>query len=219
MSQPLINILTRTSNRPNGFNITYNSIKNQTYKNIKHIVSYDNNDDLSYINRYDNLTLVKVDKDRLISEDNSPNPRTGKYSPHNLYFNEMVKFVDSGWVMYLDDDDKFVDNHCLEKIVNMINQSDEDTLIFWQFKLGNNLILPKNIDDKNPPKLYNIGGGSIVFNSKYKEHSKWDSWKCSDFRVIDNLYNNIPKNKFIKEVLILAPKPGSGDRVDIYIKS
>ena len=59
--------------------------------------------------------------------------------------------------------------------------------------------------------------GKIIFNSKYKEYSKWDSWKCSDFRVIDNLYNNIPKNKFIKEVLILAPKPDSGDRVDIYI--
>ena len=217
MNLPLINILTRTSNRPNGFDITYNSVKNQTYKNIKHIVSYDNEKDLSYISKYDGLHLIKIDKDKLISEDQSPNPRTGKYSPHNLYFNEMIKIIDEGWVIYLDDDDRFTDKYCVEKIVNTINNSDDDTLIFWQFKLGNNLILPPIINDNNPPQLYKIGGGAITFNIKHKKHATWDAWKCSDYRVINNLYNNLNKVKFINEVLVLAPKPGSGNKVDIYI--
>lgn len=215
MQKPLINILTRTSNRPNGFDITYNSVLNQTYKNVRHIVSYDNDEDLDYIGEYGGLDLIKIDKNKLIREDNSPNPKTGKYSPHNLYFNEMIKMVDEGWVIYLDDDDRFVDDYCLEKIVNVINESDEDTLVFWQFKLGSNLILPPIIDDNNPPQLYKIGGSTFTFNVKYKNDAVWDSWKCADFRLISKLYNLIKKNIFIREVLILAPTPGSGNRIDI----
>jgi glycosyltransferase involved in cell wall biosynthesis len=215
MNNPLINILTRTSNRPNGFDITYHSVKNQTYKNIKHIVSYDDDNDLSYLGNYGDIELVKIDKMGLINNDNSVSPNTGKYSPHNLYFNEMVKYIDSGWIIYLDDDDEFTDETVIEKIVNVINENDEDTLIFWQFKLGENWILPKDISKNIPPVIGNIGGSTIAFNIKYKDIAIWDSWKCSDFRVIDKLYRSVPKIKFIKDVLVLAPIPGSGNKIDI----
>jgi hypothetical protein len=219
MNNPLINILTRTSNRPNGFSVTHQSIKNQTYKNIKHIVSYDNDNDLSYLNEYSDIELVKINKLELINKDNSISPNTGKYSPHNLYFNEMIKYVNDGWVIYLDDDDKFTDDTVIDKIVNAINDSDDDTLIVWQFKLGNNLILPKEISKDIPPVIAGIGGGAIAFNCKYNNDAIWDSWKCSDFRVIDKLFHKIPNIKFIKEVLVLAPIPGSGDRIDIIKES
>jgi len=45
-SNPKINILTRTSGRPNCFKRCVDSIKSQTYKNINHIVGAD--DDASY---------------------------------------------------------------------------------------------------------------------------------------------------------------------------
>ena len=217
MHEPLINILTRTSNRPNGFKLTRNSIERQTYKNINHIVSYDNEDDLNYLNKYGNLTLVNIDKNKLIESDNSKTPNTGKYSPHNLYFNEMIKYVNGGWVLYIDDDDYFKDDNCIEKIVNEISRSDDDTLIFWQFILGDNLILPKDISKDNPPKLYNIGGGSVCFNYKHRDIATWDSWKCSDFRVIDRLFNNIPQVRFINEILVISPKPGLGNKLDINV--
>jgi hypothetical protein len=215
MNNPVINILTRTSNRPNGFSVTYDSIHNQTYKNIKHIVSYDNDTDLQYLANYNDIKLVKIDKFGLINSDNSPNPNTGKYSPHNLYFNEMVKYVDNGWVIYLDDDDKFTDDTVIEKIADLINSNDDDTLIVWQFKLGDNWVLPNDISKEIPPVIGGIGGSTIAFNIKYSNDAIWDSWKCSDFRVINSLYHKIPKIKFIKEVLVLAPIPGSGNRIDI----
>lgn len=217
MHKPLINILTRTSNRPNGFKLTRNSIEMQTYKNINHIISYDNEDDLNYLNQYSNLTLVKIDKNELIKSDNSKTPNTGKYSPHNLYFNEMVKYVNDGWVLYIDDDDYFKDEYSIEKIVNEISKSDDDTLIFWQFRLGDNLILPKDLSKDNPPKLYSIGGETICFNYKYKDIVIWDGWKCSDFRIIDKLFNNVPKFRFINEVLVIAPKPGLGNKIDVNV--
>ena len=64
MKNPLINILTRTSNRPIGFKNCELSIKNQTYKNIKHIVSYDNDNDLTYLKETENK--IKVDMNQLI---------------------------------------------------------------------------------------------------------------------------------------------------------
>ena len=217
MQNPLINILTRTSNRPNGFKRNYDSVHNQTYKNIRHIVSYDNDLDLSYLNLYDNIDLIKINRDELINNDNCVNPNTGKYSPHNLYFNHMVKNISDGWVIYLDDDDTFAHPMVIEQIVNEINKIDEDTLIIWRFKLGTSLLLPMELSDEIPPSIGKIGGSCIAFNIKYKDYAVWDSWKCSDFRVIDRLFKNIPKYVFIKKTYVLAPIPGSGDKIDLKI--
>ena len=53
----LINILTRTSNRPIGFYNCYQSIKNQTHNNINHFVSFDNYQDQEYID-FEELTRI-----------------------------------------------------------------------------------------------------------------------------------------------------------------
>jgi len=67
-NQPiLINILTRTSGRPNGFNKCRKSIENQTYIQIKHLVSYDDNNDLHYLKKYD-CEKIKVKPPLFISK-------------------------------------------------------------------------------------------------------------------------------------------------------
>jgi len=217
MDKPVINILTRTSNRPNGFDINYKSVHGQTYDNIKHIVAYDNDSDLEYINNYDNLTVVKIDRQNLIDNDTFVDPKTGKYSPHNMYFNEMIKEVEDGWVIYLDDDDTFVHSMVIQQIVKEINKVDNDTLLVWKFKLGTSLILPKAFSDEYPPRIGGIGGSCMAFHIKHKDLAEWDSWKCSDFRVIDRLYKGIPKHKFINKLYVNAPIPGSGNKIDLKV--
>lgn len=212
MHKPLINILTRTSNRPNFFNRNVNSVNSQTYKNIRHIVSYDNDDDLEYINKHNNLTLVKIDKDKLIREDNSPNPNTGKYSPHNLYFNEMLKVVEEGWVIFLDDDDLFYDENSLEIIVN--NILNDDTMVIWQMNFINGLILPPTDELKGKPKLGKIGSPCFSFNIKQLGDIKWDGWKCGDFRFIEKIYNKTDKKITIPKILIEINNIGSGNKND-----
>lgn len=218
MDKPLINILTRTSNRPVGFSINYESISTQTYDNINHIVGYDNDSDLEYLNGYDNILKVKIDRDELIKNDTSVNPNTGKYSPHNLYLNELIKHVESGWIIYLDDDDRFMHNRVIEQIVKEINKVDDDTLLVWRFKLGDRLILPIEFGPDNPPTIGRIGGSCMTFHSKYSNTVKWDSWKCSDYRVIEKLYQNIPNHIFIKKTYVYAPVPGSGNKKDLIGK-
>lgn len=64
-SQPVINIITRAS-RPNFFKLNYESIHNQTYKNINHIVTYETPEMYEVLKEYKDLTLVKVPHKRRI---------------------------------------------------------------------------------------------------------------------------------------------------------
>jgi hypothetical protein len=213
MHKPLINILTRTSNRPNFFNRNVDSVNSQTYKNIRHIVSYDNDDDLEYINKHDNLTLVKIDKNKLIQEDDSPNPNTGKYSPHNLYFNEMLKIVEEGWVIFLDDDNIFNNDNSLKDISKYMLNDDE--LIIWQINFINKLVLPPTEYLYNPPKLGLIDSACFSFNIKNLGDIKWDGWKCGDFRFISHIYNKVTNKIIIPKLFIDIDNIGSGNKNDL----
>ena len=46
---------------------------------------------------------------------------TFKHSPYNVFLKIAEKEVKPGWVIYLDDDDLFMDNNILQKIVEQIN--------------------------------------------------------------------------------------------------
>jgi glycosyltransferase involved in cell wall biosynthesis len=213
--EPLINIITRTSNRPNNFQKTLSSIRQQTYKNINHIVCTDDVESIHYVINSGIKSFLFLNKENLISNDKNPNPNTGPYSPHNLYFNEVHKYIKDGWVIYLDDDDRFVDSFSLENVVKLINNNDEDTLIIWRMIYSNGSFLPLDVSPSRPPRIGGIGGSCFTFHSKYINIATWDSWKCSDFRVIDRLYKQIPKNIFSTEPIIFVPSAGFGLKKDI----
>ena len=92
MKEPLINILTRTSNRPNYFARCQQSIREQDYKNVRHIVSIDNDESKSYVRGVD--TIVRVhpmqynDTIKIL-------PRT-RFAPYNLYLNDLLDNVEDG---------------------------------------------------------------------------------------------------------------------------
>jgi GT2 family glycosyltransferase len=212
-----INVLTRTSNRPTGFKRCYDSIKKQTHLNINHIVSYDNDNDLSYLSKYEDITLVKIDRDEAIKNDKSPQNIESKLfwkSPHNLYCNYLLDEVDNGWVMFLDDDDEFKDPNALTKITSRIK--DQDTMFFWQMEFLNGIRLPDAGSFANKtPKLFKIGSPCFLFHSKWKNRVRWDSFKCSDFRFVDQMNRVINKAEWIYEPFIQINSIGSGKRIDI----
>ena len=212
----IFNILTRTSNRPNGFDKCYNSIINQTYKNINHIVSYDNDKDLDYLNKYD-LTKVKVDREFLIKTDTSKVQKSPNFwfSPHNLYLNVLLEHVSDGWIIFLDDDDMLLSDTVIEEINNSL--VDEDTMLIWQMRYPNGMILPNNSDYKlKKIRLGGIGGSCFTFHSKWKDVAKWDAYKCGDFRFLEKLSKSIPNKKWIDSPFIqLNNGGGHGKRIDL----
>ena len=81
--QPLINIITRTSNRPIYFKKNRNSILEQTYKNIRHIISVDNKISYNYVKTHNIKDIVFINKNVF---------KQSKFV-HNLYINTLLKEV------------------------------------------------------------------------------------------------------------------------------
>ncbi len=216
MQKPLINILTRTSNRPNGFDICVNSIKNQTYENINHIVSYDDDLDLNYINNY-NVSKIKINREEIIKNDKSVNPNNPNFwfSPHNLYCNSLLDEVKDGYIMFLDDDDMLLHENVIEVIVN--NIVDEDTILIWKMQYPDGRLLPdSNSYETKSIRLGGIGSPCFLFHSKWKDFYRWDTYKCGDYRFLEKLYKKIPNNKWINSPFIkLNNSGGLGKKEDI----
>jgi hypothetical protein len=208
-----LNILTRTSNRPIAFKRNAESVQKQTYMNINHIIGTDDKKSFDYIQEHGYEDIVYIDRQSILDNDTCVNPHTGPYSPHNLYMNEIQKSVTDGWIMYLDDDDYLVNETTIEEIMSVVNNSDEDTIIYWQMQYSDGRALPVTMN-KKPPRIGGIGSPCFTFHSKYLKFAEWDSWKCSDFRVVHRLHQNIEKYIWIPKVYVKIPSIGLGNRKD-----
>ena len=174
-TNPLINILTRTSNRPNYFYENRYTILSQTYKNIRQIISVDN--DLSY--KY--VKQCKVNDEDIVRL-KSTSRVSHTHMPYNLYCNRLMEKVTEGWIMYLDDDDILYHENTINSILPLLN--DTDNIIIWKCLRQNN-IYPVNF--RRCVKQYDIGSNSFMFHSKNIKYAQWDDKESSDFRCIDKL--------------------------------
>jgi hypothetical protein len=165
-----INILIRTSNRPDSFTACIESILTQNYKNYNIIVSYDKIESLEYLKKYDNITYHLM---------NINNPNKYKF---NLYCNFLMDQVVDGYIMFLDDDDILTHNNVLS-IINDYLRS-EHTMLIWKFMRPDKLIYPK---DTNNILLGSIDTTSFCFHSKFKSLARWGDKQCGDFHFITQL--------------------------------
>lgn len=189
----LVNIITRTHGRPVFFKNCRESILNQTYKKINHIVGTDINCDY-----YDNaikLSPKEVQQPRLMPEYNT------YPAPWNLHLNELGTYVKDGWVMYLDDDDVFCHKNALKFIVNNID--DDDQILLWRVKINineNGWIVPNNAAFGKKIEAGNFSGIGMMFHSKHLPVD-WGSWSYGDFRVASQLLTKKLKPRWIDLVL------------------
>ena len=194
-SDALVNIITRTHNRPKYFKNCRESILNQSHKNINHVVGSDT--DCDYYDNYIKLKLQDVQ---------FPAAEYGSYqAPWNLHLNELQKHVKDGWVMYLDDDDKFVSNESLKMIMN--NIENEDQMLLWRVDI-NGWIVPPN-ESFGKIVAGQISGIGFMFHSKHLPVD-WGSWNFGDYRVMTQLAKKL-KEKWINVVLTQTQgKPNFG---------
>ena len=214
MSNILINILTRTSGRPEGFKVALDSVRSQTYKNINHIIATDDINSEYYL-QSENVNYMFFNRSHFANKvAPSPARRSSIKLPHNLYFNEMIKHVKEGWILYLDDDDRLSSNTIIEELVEQIKPTDD--LLLWKTKFPSNLIqgsiLPPN---EGPPQPGQIDGHCHGVNSRCKDKIEWIGWNFSDFYVIDKLYNEIENKRWLDLILVEKSQIGMGKRGDI----
>jgi hypothetical protein len=101
-----LNILIRTSMRPEFFKKCIKSILSQKYTNFYVYICYDKEDSLSYLNdyesKYTNITTFFIQNDSV-----------EKYK-FNLYNNTLMDKVIDGFIIFLDDDDIFCHDMCFK---------------------------------------------------------------------------------------------------------
>jgi hypothetical protein len=206
--EPEINILVRTSGRKRYFEECIKSIQEQNYDNYNIWLSIDNGDKypIPYpaYQVYINSEEIKILKER--------NHDDGVVFHYNHYINILQNHVNNGLIMYLDDDDKLMDNNTFNKIASEYKKGNE--LIFWKAKVGARTLPPDELW-KQEPKLFNISGIGYAFDSKYKEFAWWRPFKRADYHCAKSLYNNIQNKGWIKEILA-STQNGShaGMRID-----
>ena len=194
----MINILTRTSNRPKYFRDCIKSLESQTYKDWRLIISADDDFTQNYVNEYDYGHLyinIKGEK--------------GAY-PFNRYFNIMQNYIKEGWIIYYDDDVIFKKPESLEIIAD--HCKDEDTLVFWKYEFRDGRILPDAGYWKKYPQRKHIDSGCFAHHCKYR--TQWNDARASDSMVVQQLYKQIPNKIWINDILIFAQTVGGGLRKD-----
>lgn len=184
--EPLVNVLVRTHNRPKFFQDCVQSILDQTYKNIRIIVSVDNPDSKKYVIPYP-VTPVECTP----SSDIPPipeDPSYGEKAPYNLYLNDMAKVVNQGWVMYLDDDDYLSDKNAISEAVKTIKN--EDSLVLWRI-FSSQRVVPNDRNFGKPPVNCDIGNNGFMFHSKHLPLVNWEPYRKGNYRVAAALYKKL----------------------------
>lgn len=193
--KPLFNILIRTSDRPKYFDDCVKSIYEQTYKNWQIIIGIDKKETENYtVDAKGRTVYYNFDKIKI-----SPKPKNDNYGvpfKYNLYFNELHKHVQQGYIIYLDDDDALFDKNSLYDLAQQIN--DEDTLVFWRVQFPNRLV-PSNQNFEKSPVLKDISGIGFTFPNKYK--LVWEPFKRGDYRIAKKLTETIPKKVYFNKII------------------
>jgi glycosyltransferase involved in cell wall biosynthesis len=193
--KPLINILVRTSGRPNYFKDCIKSIYSQTYKNWNLIIGVDNKNTLLYTQSSLGRD-VTYNYSKLIIPSAPDSNEYGLKFPYNLYLNDLQNEVKDGYVIYLDDDDRLQDKHSLLKLTNVIKTDDD--FVIWRVKFPNRLV-PSDKNFGVPPVMKDISGIGFSFHIKNKEI--WEPYKRGDYRVAKKLYDKIPNKIFLNEII------------------
>jgi len=196
--RPLINIITRTSNRPNFFEANRASISSQTYPSIRHIVGYDDIESESYLNGYPDVEKFYIPSDYADKSIDIPDPMTGGRFKYNLYFNFLFNKVEDGWILILDDDDHLANNKVVAHMASHLKYKTDMLIFQMQYKNGN--VLPAKLYKK--PVIGKIGSPCILIHSSIAKRIKWDGWKCADYRYISKCWDYSERKIWLNTPLI-----------------
>lgn len=185
-SEKKINILIRTSNRPDRFKRCINSVLNQKYNNFRVFICYDNVNSLDYLKKLDDNSKIQYFFVYVKSKE--------RYK-YNLYCNRLKSLVNEGFVLYLDDDDELVHDLSLYTINKYLQNNH---ILVWKFFRSDKLIYPKNLNKIILGEIVSCGFSSHIKN--FKDISWWDK-RNGDYNIFCKLLSKNIRIKFIEYIL------------------
>lgn len=176
MNSPLINILIRTSAREKAFSRCLQSIQQQTYRNVRLVVSYDTEKRPEYVP----LELGE----RLITA--IPVPKCTTEYGYNLYCNDLISQVNEGYWLILDDDGLLYNKTVIEHLVPHLKENKANIVRF---------IRGKKV--KPPTKAIisgKIGMPCILLHAKHKGIAQFDDSSNADYKFIKEAVDKLGMN-------------------------
>lgn len=191
MQNALINILIRTSHRPDLFKRCIESVEAQTYKNIRIIIGHDQESARDYI-------PVKYEAYKM--------PINDLQSFYwNLHCNHLKSFVTEGWFFYLDDDDYLYSETSLESIsTKLIDPS--YGVICQMLRRGRPKPPGDYIENKKIVKG-KIGNPCLFLHHSQKDIAYFDGEKAADYRWIKDVEKVLPL-QFYPQVVVRTGNNG-----------
>ena len=207
---PKINILMRNTYRPTYFRKCIQSILTQKYQDYRIIMCYDDDNCLEYLKEYMNHEKMEIFKATSVDKSQS--------HFYNLYCNELLSRVkstnnsddrDSGWIIFLDDDDMFESPESLSIIASNISRETlthspniirDNRIFLWKVRFSKNiLVYPR---DRAVIKKRDITTCGLCFHSRYKHLSQWESKQGSDWIYFSKLFENVYKSPTSQRIFI-----------------
>jgi hypothetical protein len=197
---PTVNIIVRTSKRPNAYNRCIRSIYEQDYPNINIVTITDEQEGVSY------SRPVRGRHIHCTYHGKGQQPEGKEYGrsfPFNRYL-DMVQRRVKGYLLFLDDDNMLIAKNAISTIVDNMT---EDTLLVWRCQFGDGRVLPSESFGKEI-KLYDIDTACFMYHSNHVDKSDWSQWKRADFRTAFKL------NRYLctrwMDVILTRQQMGSG---------
>lgn len=188
-----INVLIRTSYRPVLFQRCLDSIRSQTHQNIRIIVSYDDEKALEYIPE-------GIDKIRVYKEESIP-------FFYDNYCNQLKELVNSGYFMFLDDDEILASDKCIESICKHLKGNYG---LICQFSREGNLKPSNDLIRQNRIRRGKIGMPCLFLHHSLKNVADFDgSVGASDYHWIKAVYKKV-RLKFVPIVVAYADRRSNG---------
>lgn len=188
----MITILVRCSYRPKGFSRLWESIKNQTYKSVKVICSYDDERALSYIpEECEKIRVHKFDAPFF----------------YDAYVNPLKSAVIYGWFCVIDEDDYIDSPTALQRVSKHLIGNNG---VICQFRRGERLKPSNQLIMYRRVIRTKIGMPCLFLHADRKDVAFLDGYQpAADYLWIKEVSKKIPL-KFVPIVVVRSDKRGYG---------
>jgi GT2 family glycosyltransferase len=174
-----IYVLIRTHKRPKALRRCLNSLCEQTNKNFSVAIISDYEKDLveNLAHEYPDIHFMFI------------HVRPLGYPGCNLYLNQVKNYIDSDYVIFVDDDDIVVDNTYFKTIENITNVSPYPVIIS-KSQFPRIIIPPDNRWGLYPQTGY-IGTLNFCIRNDIYKRCNWSGDQTGDFHFIKDVFDNI----------------------------
>lgn len=178
----IIHILTRTGTRENCFQRLQKSLHLQKFTHYKHLISNDN----------EHNTFLKDEK-YVIPVQREPKKFFWE-CPYEKYLNTLCN-VANGWIIFMDDDARFVDSKFLEKLSILCKKTSKEKVIIFRIYYGK--------DKKIRPR----GTSLKITLDLFRHDSQKKNWiDMANICIHSSLLKQYPFTKFCSGDMILIKR-------------